>query len=207
MREIFEKEIIDYYLKKQGVQTYFNSQNLNYHLFRYENAEIISFIKPPTDYIQFVVDGCVQIYVIREDGTQSPIHYVNSLTILGDIEFSGNTNNRIISEAKEIVYCIGIQLSECRSILENDVQFLQSLLASVSRKMSLFMESESVFQSVEKKLLNYMAYKCDNKTISGVDVTCFQLRCSRRQIQRVLKDLSDRGLIRKVGKGKYTLNS
>ena len=50
-----------------------------------------------------------------------------------------------------------------------------------------------------------MREECEGHVLEGIEHATLRLRCSRRQLQRVIKDLCDQGLVVKVGKGKYQL--
>ena len=39
--------------------------------------------------------------------------------------------------------------------------------------------------------------------LNGIEAAVLQLRCSRRQLQRVLKKLCETGQVEKTGKGRY----
>ena len=59
--------------------------------------------------------------------------------------------------------------------------------------------------SAQQALLAYLRWSCPNHTITNVGETAFHLHFSRRQLQRVLKDLTDKGVLIKEGKGRYSL--
>ena len=52
-----------------------------------------------------------------------------------------------------------------------------------------------------------MKYKCADGLMKGVEQTAFHLHCSTRQLQRILNQYESAGLISKIGKGTYRLNS
>ena len=121
------------------------------------------------------------------------------------MEFCGETSLPFLVEATKKVMCIELPLYDFKNILLNDNTFLRFLLRSVGHKMALFTESEASFSNLEEKLLHFLKYDCPDHQFQGVEATVIQLRCSRRQLQRLLKSLTERQIIEKKGKGIYRL--
>ena len=59
--------------------------------------------------------------------------------------------------------------------------------------------------SLTERVISYMTYISENKTIKGVEKTAYQLHCSPRQLQRILNGLEKSGVVKKIGKGSYKL--
>ena len=66
--------------------------------------------------------------------------------------------------------------------------------------------NEAVFSSLEEKLLYYLQYTCPHNTLTNVEQTAAHIHCSRRQLQRLLKKLTDGGTLIKIKKGCYRLS-
>lgn len=88
----------------------------------------------------------------------------------------------------------------------DDNYFLRFLLKSISEKITAISTINSKYNTLEEKLIYYMKEECKDNMITSVENTRFQLSCSRRQIQRVLKKLVDEEKIIRVNKGCYKLN-
>lgn len=56
----------------------------------------------------------------------------------------------------------------------------------------------------EEKLLEYLKWQPEH-TLHHLEPACVQMHCSRRQLQRVLKELCGSGKVVKVGRGEYAL--
>ena len=78
---------MEYWLDKGGIRDCFDTPDLVFQAYRYEKGEYITVPGKPMDKILFLVEGTVQIYGIREDGSLSPVNQIVSPTILGDLEF------------------------------------------------------------------------------------------------------------------------
>ena len=66
---------------------------------------------------------------------------------------------------------------------------------------------DSVVATIEERLLLYMRNECPFYELKGIEAATMQLRCSRRQLQRILKKLCMEKKIEKTGKGRYRLIS
>ena len=71
--------------------------------------------------------------------------------------------------------------------------------------MTTSMHIRSDMTTAEKALIGYLRWRCPNHTITNVSEVAFHINYSRRQIQRVLKSLTDNGTLIRAGKGCYAL--
>lgn len=205
MREIFDMPKLERYLDQYKIRELFETEALSFHLCQYDKGEIIRFTTDANQRLHFVVNGSVQIYSLHEDGERYPLRFINDFTLLGDMEFCGAPSAFLLVEVVKPVLCVELPLYPLKDTLLNDNTFLRFLLRSVSYKLALFARSETAFSSLEEKLLYYMEHECPDHQFQGVEAVAIQLRCSRRQLQRILKSLSGRQVIRKVKKGTYRL--
>ena len=205
MEQVHDEKILERYINLYHIYEIFDTKNLTFRLYQYERGEILNYNRDFSNHLQFLVSGAVQIYSIRGDGSRYPLCLLNDFTLFGDMEFCGETSLPFLVEATKKVMCIELPLYDFKNILLNDNTFLRFLLRSVGHKMALFTESEASFSNLEEKLLHFLKYDCPDHQFQGVEATVIQLRCSRRQLQRLLKSLTERQIIEKKGKGIYRL--
>lgn len=172
---------------------------------RFEKGELLTGPMHPLSSFYIVMEGSVSIYYIKEDGSIRYISKAGTGILLGDMEFSGIEENMYYAEAAETVICLKIPFQENRSILENDPVFLRFVLSQLAEKLSLFSRMDAVIQTLEEKLLFYLSNVEPNHEISSVSQTLQVLHCSRRQLQRVLKNLCNDNILIKKGRGCYKL--
>lgn len=205
MREITDKILIDKLIKSHSITTHLQSLGLVFKLYEYDVGEILYQTIEEKVLIKFLVAGSISIYSIRYDGSRYPIRYIDEFTMLGDIELSNTGKSHLLTEAKSSVLCLTLQLDENKELLMNDNTFLTFVINSLSQKLVRFSEYESKFNTFEERFLDYIQNECEDNKITSVENTLFQLRCSRRQLQRVLKKLVETNVIQKTGKGCYRL--
>jgi len=71
--------------------------------------------------------------------------------------------------------------------------------------MTASMHIRSDMTTAERALIAYLRWRCPNQTITNVSEAALHMNYSRRQIQRVLKELTQQGRLVKTGKGCYVL--
>ena len=187
MKELNEPDQIELYIRKSGIKEKLSTEGIIFKVFRYEKGELLASPVEPLDHILFPVEGKAVIYGIRNDGTSFPISEIRKGDIIGDVEFTGSDEPVLFVEASKPVVCLAIDIKAYRKILMNDVTFLQTILASFAGKFRKIITIDAMSGNIEERVLNY-------------------LRCSRRQLQRVLRKLAEEGKIRKIGKGRYKLS-
>ncbi len=205
MKEIHDPKLLNQFLGRYQIRDLFETKGLPFILVQYGKGEILNHIRNTAGCLQFLVDGTIQIYSVREDGSSYPVCLSSEFTLLGDMEFGGETSLPFLVEARSEVTCVELPLYQYRERLANDNTFLRFMLRSIAHKMALFSQSEASFANLEEKLLYYLKYECPRQQFQGVEAAALHLRCSRRQLQRLLKSLADRQIIKKTGRGKYCL--
>lgn len=207
MEEICDKEQIEHWLDQGNIRGCFDTPDLVFQAYRYEKGEYITVPDQRMDKIMFLVEGTVQIYGIREDGSLSPVNQIESPTMIGDLEFPDQGLTPLFTEVKTPVTCLSLSAEQYRGQLERDLRFLHLLLRSYADKLRIFSAVDTVTTALEERVLLYMRNVCPLREINGIETAIFQLRCSRRQLQRVLKKLCETGQIEKIGKGRYRLTA
>lgn len=205
LEEIHDKTQIEHWIGKGNIRGYFDTPNVTFHAYRYEKGEYITVPDQRMDKILFLIEGTVQIYGIREDGSLSPVNEVESPALIGDLEFPDQGITPLFTEVKTPTVCLALSTKEYRGQLEHDLRFLHMLLRSYADKLKFFSAVDPVTAILEERVVLYMKNICQSGEINGIERAVFQLRCSRRQLQRVLKKLCDDGWVRKIGKGRSKL--
>ncbi len=203
MKKIYDKKLINKIKKEYCIEDYF-SNNYEFIIIEYEEGETIINPLEKTQYIQFVLEGTLLISFIDQEGRQTIVSQSEELCILGDMEFVDDLNPMFFAEAKTKVKTLALSLKEYKEELNQDFQFLHTLLNSIASKLKQSSTNQFVYQSVEERFLYYMNYYCGG-SLSSIEEATSYLHCSRRQLQRVLKKLCDEEIIIKEGKGKYKI--
>lgn len=205
MKRLNDPKQVAEWLKRGHITEYFCTSDLNFWVYQYEKGELITWPSQELDNILFVVDGTIRIYGLRRNGTISPVNQQNAPIILGDIEFSTRKNPPFFTEAITDVTCVALSMKQNEQQLYSDIRFLHALLNSYAKKLQLFVLVDTPAQTIEERVLLYLKNFCPTHELIGIEAAILQLRCSRRQLQRVLRKLCEEGKVEKVGKGRYRL--
>lgn len=206
MKKIKDEKQIKYWIDKGNIRNYFDTPDLVFQLYCYEKGEYITVPGRQMDSILFMVEGTARIYGIRQDGTLSSVNQIVSPAILGDLEFPNQGAAPFYTETTTKVICLSLSTKKYREQLDCDLRFLHMLLQSYADKF-FFPLADTMITTLEERVLFYLNNICPQHEINGIETAVFQLRCSRRQLQRVLKKLCDNGKLKKIGKGKYKLDN
>lgn len=205
MRRIRDKKQVEYWLQKGHIRENFDTENLPFSVCRFEKGEYLTRQGGRLAELLFLIEGEVQIYGIREDGSVTPVNRHEAPALLGDAEFVMGGASSLFTEARTTVICAALPMEPYRAELDRDVKFLHLLLRSYAGKFHTMATLEASAKTIEERVLLYMRHVCPNGEIGGIVTALLQLRCSRRQLQRVLKKLCEENTVEKVGKGKYRL--
>ena len=203
MKLLQDPALLGEYLARYEIPRKFDTPNLPFSLWEYERGELLGNLKDSRQVLRFVVSGTIQIYAVRADGSRYPLSHSDDFTLLGDMEFCGESSLPFLVEAMSRVRCVELPLFGCREALLHDNTFLRGLLGSVARKVALFAQSYAAYSRLEEKLLACL--RQDGGSFRGVEPLAVRLHCSRRQLQRLLKGLTERGVLEKTGRGEYRL--
>ena len=205
MKELHDPVLLEHYLRKFHIRSFFDTPDLPFRLYEYAPGEMINVVHPMEESIKFIVEGVFDHYKIQEDGTPYLIAHCDGFGFMGDLAFCGRQPANRYQEVIETLRAVELPLEPLRKTLENDNRFLRFLLDTMAQRMTNSMHIRSDMTSAEKALLGYLRWRCPDHTITNVTETAFHMNYSRRQLQRVLKDMTEKGTLIRLGKGHYTL--
>ena len=207
MREIRDPELLEHYIRKFHIRSFIDTRELPFRLYEYAPGEMINVVHPMEVSIKFIVEGVFDHYKIQEDGSPYLIAHCDGFGFMGDLAFCRRLPQNRYQEVIETVRAVELPLEPLRSTLENDNRFLRFLLDTMAQRMTMSMHIRSDMVSAEHALIAYLRWRCPDHTITNVTETAFHLNYSRRQLQRVLKELTEKGILEKTGKGRYILQN
>ncbi len=204
MKELKDEVLLNNYLQQYKIPDLFDTKNLPFQLYEYEAGEIMNYKRPLEKYLKFIVSGEISLYALLEDGEQFTAFQGAHVGLLGDLELCGVKFENNYQEAITTVHSVELPLVQTKTLILNDNSFLRYLLYRIVKRHIQMTKPELIHStSVENRLLHYLEYESDTHSFSGVEAMAFRLRCSRSQVQRALKSLIEKGLVQKIGRGKY----
>lgn len=206
MREIRDQQLLEQYLCKYHIRSFFDTPDLPFRLYEYAPGEMINIVHPVEESVKFIVEGVFDHYLIQDDGTPYLISHCDGFGFLGDLAFCCRQPKNRYQEVLETLRAVELPLEPLRRTLENDNRFLRFLIDTMAQRMTLSLNARVCDTSAEQALLAYMRWRCPNHTITNVSEAAFHTNFSRRQIQRTLKTLTQSGQLKRLGKGHYILS-
>ena len=172
-------------------------------LIEYESGESVS----NYNYFQVVISGNLSISYIRDDGSAYSLSNGGENYIIGEMDLFVAGGDNVIAEAASSLLTIAIHTTPYKDKLLNNVAFLQLMAATLANKISTITNTDAAPSSLSERILNYMKFKCDNHTLSGIEKAAFRLHCSPRQLQRILNQFEKNNIVTKIGKGRYIIKN
>jgi len=207
MRELRDKELLEHYLRKYHIRSFFDTRDLPFRLYEYAPGEMINMVHPMEESMKFIVEGVFDHYKVQEDGSPYLIAHCDGFGFMGDLAFCGRQPPGRYQEVIETVRAVELPMEKVRPVLENDNRFLRFLIDTMAQRMTASMHIRSDMTTAEKALIGYLRWRCPDHTITNVSDAAFHMNYSRRQIQRALKSLTDQGKLIRISKGHYTLRN
>lgn len=206
MKKDYDKASIVAYLQKTGYQAAL--QDLQDYLFvaQYEKGEFVTSPLHNLDLFQIIVSGAIRIYYIRDDGSLYSLASGQDNYLIGEMALFQREAGSVYAQASDDVTCLALSIAEHRERLLHSCRFLQLVCASLTRKMQAITRLDAAPATLKQRVLTYMAYKCENGELKGLEQAAFRLNCSARQLQRILNQYAAEQTVVKTGKGAYRLN-
>lgn len=203
MRYISDAALTRQLLDEWNILSLFSTPNLRFSLVEYQPGEFLTAPYMETQQLLFPVQGTVSIRSIQTDGSEYVLTREGQLTILGDVEFVTKAPPSFFAQASTTVLALALPMAPCASALEEDAVFLRFLLRSLTDKLEQSTHAEAIGGSLEDRLLHWMDKNCPDGSLTRIGETAALLHCSTRQLQRVLRHLTETGVLRRIGKGIY----
>ena len=203
MRHLSDAVLTRQLLDKWKIPSLFSTKNLSFSLVEYQPGEFLTAPYEETDRLLFLVQGTVAIRSIRPDGSEYVLTSGDRFAMLGDVEFVTKKPPAFYAQASTSVLALTLPLGTYAPALEQDVRFLRFLLRSITEKLEHSSRAESVGGTLEDRLLHWMDFRCLDGRLTKIGETAALLHCSTRQLQRVLRHLTETGVLRRTGKGAY----
>lgn len=205
IKKVYDKDIVEDSIRKAKLSDKFRTEGLDFFVILYQRGEFLSTPDSQMPYFQFLVRGSVALYYLDENGDRRNVALMDGEGLLGDMEFALGNRPIFYIEAVTPVVVAALPMEKNRDRLEKDSDFLMYLLRNASRMKVFTARNSVVLPRLEELLLYHLKNECLHRTIIGMDDTAARLRCSRRQLQRVVKKLEEQGRLKKLRKGCYRL--
>lgn len=208
MIKIYDKGIIDYYIKKTNYRDYFKHDFVKYtELLYFDKNEYLIKEGELSPYILFMVKGKVVYSSISETGNTIIFGSTNAFKVFG--EASAIWNEIPDNSVKALIptYCLAINLNNYRHLLMNDIDFLRHMCKILSDRLKNANKSYAFYLSTnaENRLASFILQnQQDNIFNNSLISTSEIIGVSYRHLQRVISSFCEKGILKK-DKRKYLI--
>ncbi len=178
----------------------FDHLNYDFHSIHFHKDDIMITPLEKNTKILFITSGTVAVYSLSPQGNRKPVGMSDGFIMMGDVEFVCKENPFYFVEAKSEVEGIYIDFEKEKDKLNQDITFLHHVLNCLVDKVKLQSFEQTEIPTIDERVLNYFTM---HNTMENIEKTSFQLRCSKRQLLRILKKMCEDNTIIKIKKGVY----
>lgn len=205
MKRFYDQTLVETYLQQTKFASVMNG--LQKHLFvaQYEKGEFVTTPLQKEYLFQIIIQGSLNIYFIRDDGSVYSLAISQKNDLLGEMEIFSHQTGNVYAEATDDLICLALSIETSKDALLENCRFLQLICESLAQKMESVTTIDAAPVSLKQRVLTYMMYKCNEEELKGLQKAAFHLNCSARQLQRILNQHEAEGTVIKTGKGTYKL--
>lgn len=209
---------IAFFAKKYGIDKFIDNIDHSFlNIQKYRASEVIIGNKKKMEKIFFLVSGKIKILTLQENGKRVLIRFSTPLNILGDLEFLSDYPIETQVEAVTDVIFITINQDEARRKLYNDSDFLRLIIINLGHKLKTMTKnaSNNLLYPLKSRLASYLLSIShdENKNKLSEDIMTSNLTdiaeflgTTYRHLNRVLKELEEKNIIRREPKHIKILN-
>lgn len=166
----------------------------------FKTGEFIFTEGEKSDYLFIVLEGYCKVFKTLENGKTILLSRYEDIEILGEFEIFGDCVAKTNIQALKDTYCLAISISQHRSLLMADNQFLQFVCRQACAKIERTNKNTCInlVYPLELRLAGYV-YMMQNDGIFSSNYTMLAeyLGCSHRHLLRTFRLLCDKSLLEK----------
>ncbi|MGF7058455.1 cyclic nucleotide-binding domain-containing protein [Brassicibacter mesophilus] len=213
MKLINNTDLLNHYINKFSLDKIFE-QDMSEHmkLFLCEKGDFVCQINDNLEWFYFIVKGKLKVYTLLENGKSFLLRFYTPLSIIGDLELFKHYRVKSNVEALSEVVVIGIKIHDIKKYAYRDSTFLRFISESLSHKLYTISNTSALNLSYPfiNRFASYLASitsdENNNLLVDEIKATNLTelatfLGVSYRHLNRVIKDLSTKGIIKKTSEG------
>ncbi len=201
MKRIYDKEIVNYYIKKTSFRKYFEQDFVKYaELLFFDKNEYLIKEGEESPYLLFMVKGRVVYSSISEAGNTIIFGSTKSFKVFGEASSIWNEIPENSVKALEPTYCLAISLNNYRDLLLNDTHFLRHICKILSDRLKNANKSYAFYLSTnaENRLASFILQNQKNNVFDNSLVSTSEvIGVSYRHLQRVICSFCEKGILKK----------
>ncbi|HWQ29374.1 MAG TPA: cyclic nucleotide-binding domain-containing protein [Negativicutes bacterium] len=209
MKRLNDRNLLESYVREFELDKMFQRDMRPYmNLMSFERGECICNTGDELEYFYFNVYGKLKVYTLMENGKSLLLRFNKPLSIVGDVEFMSGYSIKCNVDSLNESHLIGISVEDISKHALKDPVFLGFVIKNLGYKLYTISNSTSInlLYPLEKRFASYII------SISGEDAASKEaneirttsmtematlLGTSYRHLNRVIRELSDSGIVSK----------
>ena len=209
MKRINDRNLLENYIRAFDLDSMFSKDMRPYMtLMSFDRGECICNTGDELEYFYINVKGKLKVYTLMENGKSLLLRFNKPLSLLGDVEFMSGYKIKCNVDSLNESHLIGIKVEDIRKHVMDDPVFLSFVIKSLGYKLYNISNSTSInlLYPLEKRFASYIisisGEEASSKDMNEIKTTNMTematlLGTSYRHLNRVIRKLSDKGIIRK----------
>ncbi|WP_294345179.1 cyclic nucleotide-binding domain-containing protein [uncultured Clostridium sp.] len=206
MIKVNDEKLKEKYINKYNLNNIFSNDMKEYmELILFEKNQYICKENEEINYLYFFVEGKAKVYTVLKNGKSLLVCFYRPLMILGDLEIislnKAMTNIQVVEDS----YCIALSFNKVRDILLEDSKYLRYNCETISNKLkqSSINGSINLLYPLENRVSGYILATSERhndnslRFYGNLTEMAELLATSYRHLLRTLRDLIDKGILRK----------
>ncbi|WP_339238659.1 cyclic nucleotide-binding domain-containing protein [Paenibacillus sp. FSL R5-0517] len=208
MKEIMDFGLVRQLARENGLDQVLEESALaELRLLEAAKGEMICSKGERPERLYFLVQGKLKIYTTLPNGKSLLLRFSTSLSLVGDLELVNGKEamNTVESVSKSLL--LGISYRSLQNTYAENPKFLHFMLSQVTHKLYTFsnLSSLNMLYPVESRFASYLLSTMGQDDSSSEEIQTSKLTeladmlgTSYRHLNRVVQDLCNRNIIRKV---------
>jgi len=209
MKRVNDKNLLEGYIRQFSLDSLFQKDMRPYmSLMSFDRGECICNTGDELEYFYFNVYGKLKVYTLMENGKSLLLRFNKPLSVVGDLEFMSGYKIKCNVDSLNESHLISIKLEDIKKHVGSDPVFLSFVIRSLGYKLYTISNSTSInlLYSLEKRFASYIisisGEEAGSKGINELKTSSMTematlLGTSYRHLNRVIRSLSDNGIVSK----------
>jgi len=205
MKRSYDKQKIRKAFEQTGLDQCLRSIDPDILICEFAPGELIlSPLAKPSN-VYFILDGDATVYVLDEKDTMITAARETPGGMIGDPELFFEDYRSAYVEARSRVRVLALPYDVCRRELRSNEAFTYFLIRQILARETRKRQIDYNGTGTRDKVLFYIRNICPHQCLTSITSVSDTVNCSYRQAQRIIGDLTEEGILVRIGKGKYRL--
>ncbi|MBR3401992.1 MAG: Crp/Fnr family transcriptional regulator [Parasporobacterium sp.] len=205
MKRTYDKRKIQAALEQTGLNQCLKTIDPGIMICDYAPGELVISPLKPSQNILFLLEGDASVYILDDNGTMLVAARERPGGMIGDPELFLENYQSVYVEARTGFRVLALPYELCLREIRINERFTHFLIRQILLREGRKREIDYTGDTREKVLF-YIRNICPNQCTPNITGIADTVHCSYRQVQRIVSDLCEEGILVRIGKGKYRLN-